>query len=305
MKRMSPVPINSQLHISIAGLWMRSRGSPDPAANSGKASSAFLRAGDYPPRSLQNESESGKLQKNKRMYEHSTAYYDLIYRDLKDYAGEAARIHSILERLDPRPRKLLDVACGTGEHARQLQETYGYQVDGIDIQPGFVSIAAAKSPRSEFTRADMRDFQLEQAYDALLCLFSSIGYVQTVEGLSDALACMSRHLKPKGWIVIEPWLTPDLWIPGQVDQTEARDPETGTKILRTRKGSSQGSNSIMEIQYELTDAGGGMRKFSETHRLGLFHDEQIEQVLNDLDMDFKWLPLGLQSERLLLALKSR
>ena len=51
------------------------------------------------------------------MFTASAEFYDLIYSTFKDYAAEAAQIASVLRRVNPGCRTVLDVACGTGEHA--------------------------------------------------------------------------------------------------------------------------------------------------------------------------------------------
>ena len=53
------------------------------------------------------------------MYSATAEIYDAIY-SFKDYAGEAAKIREIVARERPGARTILDVACGTGEHARVL-----------------------------------------------------------------------------------------------------------------------------------------------------------------------------------------
>lgn len=236
------------------------------------------------------------------MYKHSTAYYDLIYRELKDYRDEAAKIHALLQKLPSAPQHLLDVGCGTGEHARILANQYGYSVDGIDLQPGFIDIATRKLPESSFTVADMRDFALGKEYDAILCLFSSIGYTETPAGLSAALDCIAKHLKPGGWLICEPWITPDLWVEGQQDVVTTTDPKTKDTIIRTRNGRSDGRVSVLEIEYVIKGATGNHR-FSETHRLGMFEKDEIEVALDKLGLTAIWLPTGLQLQSLFLATK--
>ena len=83
------------------------------------------------------------------MFSASAEYYDLIYSTFKDYAGESARIDRLLREIHPSCRKVLDVACGTGEHIRCLAGL-GFQVDGLDLDPAFLRIARQKHPSGRF-----------------------------------------------------------------------------------------------------------------------------------------------------------
>src|SRR5688572_19044999 len=129
------------------------------------------------------------------MFNASAEYYDLIYSAFKDYAGEVAQVAALLRRANPYGRTVLDVGCGTGEHARLLAAD-GFVVDGLDVEPSFVRIAAGKHPAGRFFEADMSNFHLAQRYDALLCLFSSIGYLRTLDRVRNALRCFHEHLAP-------------------------------------------------------------------------------------------------------------
>ena len=62
-------------------------------------------------------------------------------------------------------------------------------------------------------QGNMLDFDLGRQFDVVTCLFSSIGYVKTVPNMKRAVANMSRHLKPGGVLVLEPWFTPEDWHP--------------------------------------------------------------------------------------------
>ena len=73
-------------------------------------------------------------------------------------------------------------------------------------------MAKQKNPEITFHEADMTDFDLGRQFDAIVCLFSAIGYAKTPETCQSAIDCMSRHLRPGGVLVIEPWFTPDVWI---------------------------------------------------------------------------------------------
>lgn len=235
------------------------------------------------------------------MYRKSAALYDLIYRDRKDYRTEAKQLDALLRLLEPAPRRLLDVGCGTGEHALRLARDFGYQVDGIDIEPDFVEIAARKLPEAEFSVADMRRFSLPGRYDAALCLFSSIGYVETETGLRDAFACIARHLKRGGWLVCEPWVRPEEWKPGRVDVAQVVDPGSGVEVTRTRLGETDGAVSVLRIDYDLRHPDGREETLCETHRLGLFTEEQMTSAATGAGFAPRWSEGGVRGAPLLLA----
>ena len=107
------------------------------------------------------------------MFSESTDLYDRFYHE-KDYRAEAAYVAAVVRGHVPSAESVLDVACGTGEHARCLSYDHGFRVDGVDLDPGFVALASRKNPAGTFARADMTDFDLGRTYDAVLCLFSSI-----------------------------------------------------------------------------------------------------------------------------------
>jgi len=234
------------------------------------------------------------------MYTQFAKWYDFHYRSLKDYPAEAERIAYLLGKLGSQPRDVLDVACGTGEHARLLWEDYGYSVDGIDLEPNLVEIAQEKNPEGEFTVADMRSFTLPKRYDVVTCLFSSIGYAETVDGLDSAISSMARHLNPGGWLTIEPWVEPDEWKPELIDANESYDEENGVRILQARKASTDGSVSVLTIDYHIQTPSEKL-DFSETHRLGLFTREQIESSLRKASFQTRYLPKGVLNNPLHVA----
>lgn len=142
------------------------------------------------------------------MFHESGEFYDLIYGAWKDYESESAALTALVRGRQPKARTILDVACGTGRHAKALAETHAFAVDGLDLDPVLVGIARGRNPTGEFVCADMTAFDLGRRYDAVLCLFSSIGYVRTLANLRNALRCFRSHLRPGGVLILEPWFTP-------------------------------------------------------------------------------------------------
>lgn len=89
------------------------------------------------------------------------------------------------------------------QHLEQLKRSY--QVEGLDLDGGLLAIARDRLPDVPLYQADMTHFELGRRYDAITCLFSSIGYARNHEQLVGTLTGIARHLKHEGVVVIEPW----------------------------------------------------------------------------------------------------
>jgi len=217
------------------------------------------------------------------VFTRSADIYDAVY-SFKDYTAEADRVHELIEARTPGASTLLDVACGTGKHLERLARWY--EVQGLDLNDDFVAIARGRlGGRAHIHLADMTSFDLGRVFDAVTCLFSSIGYVLTEERLDAALAAMTRHLKPGGTLILEPWITPENWVVGRPHLLTVDEPEL--KIARTTVAGREGDLSILEFDY-LVATPGGTRHFSERHEAALFTDEQYRRAFerSGLSVDF-------------------
>ncbi len=142
------------------------------------------------------------------MYTRSAVYYDAIY-SFKNYKEEAEKLDKLIQQYKRSPGKsLLDVASETGGHVTFLKEHY--QVEGLDINPRMLRIALQKNPDTNFHQGEMLTFDLKTRFDAIVCLFSSIGYARTRARLRKAVKNMAHHLNPGVVLIIEPWFAPKL-----------------------------------------------------------------------------------------------
>ena len=204
------------------------------------------------------------------MYGRSAQVYDALYAS-KDYAGEAAQLHIIIQQSCPGAASLLDVACGTGKHVAHLRAHY--RVEGLDINPDLLALAQEQNPGIAFHQGDMLSFALEKQFDAVVCLFSAIGYVKTVGKLQGAVATMARHLRPGGVLIIEPWITPQAWRPSTVHSTFVDEPDL--KIARLNVSEVDDRVAVMDLHH-LVGTPEGVEYFVERHELGLFtHEEYV------------------------------
>jgi ubiquinone/menaquinone biosynthesis C-methylase UbiE len=203
------------------------------------------------------------------MFDESSRYYDLIY-SFKDYAAEAQRVVEIVRSRVPDAQSLLDVACGTGAHMEHWRGIY--QVEGVDINEDLLGLCRDRNPDVALHVGDMRTFELEKRFDAIVCLFSAIGYMTTVEDLRSAVSTMSRHLNPGGALIVEPWLNPATFEEGRVDLLTVDQPNI--KIARASYAERDGGTSRIRFDYLVTERSKGTRYFTELHEMGLFTSEQ-------------------------------
>lgn len=199
--------------------------------------------------------------------------YDVFCNAIgKDLLDQAGRIADVFRRARPQSRTLLDVACGTGEHAQYLADVYGFEVDGIDLSVEMLAKARARCPRGRFEVADMTRFHLGRCYDGLLCMSASIAYTVTLPRLREALACMRDHLVPGGVAVIQPYRTPEDVPPAG---TREYTVESGdVRIRRIRRSEIDGRRHLVHFHY-IIEGPGGTREVDEVDNFGLFTIDEM------------------------------
>ncbi len=137
----------------------------------------------------------------------NTKYYHILYKNRND--EEAANfLKNIIKIIDIQDNaRILDVACGKGRHAIQLNKM-GYRVVGIDISPNNIltakQIAASQNLSGiEFWVKDMRESYGLGCFDLVLNLFTSLGYFADPHDNLKVIKNCSESLNPKGHFVID------------------------------------------------------------------------------------------------------
>lgn len=136
------------------------------------------------------------------MYREPARYCDRVYAS-KDYASESSRVAEEIRSGNPRARTLLDVACGASGHREHLQSEF--ICDGLDVSPEMLDVAQSKVPAVDLHIGGMSEFSLGKKFDVVVCLFSAVGHLVTVDRLNAAVRRMSQHLEPGGVLIVEPW----------------------------------------------------------------------------------------------------
>jgi SAM-dependent methyltransferase len=236
------------------------------------------------------------------MYNRSAIIYDAIYRSQgKDYAAEARKICALVgQQKLSNGKSLLDVACGTGNHLAYLQQDFN--VEGLDNSQEMLDVARNKFPDLHFHLADMVDFDIDRSFDVITCLFSAIGYVQTLPRLNQTIKTIAKHLHPGGITIVEPWFGPGDLDVGKVHAAFVDEPEL--KIARMNINRVEETTSYLDFHY-MVAMPAGVEYFTETHAIGLFSHAEYLQAFQDAELKVIQDEEGLDGRGLYIGVKQR
>jgi SAM-dependent methyltransferase len=213
--------------------------------------------------------------------------YDLLYEDRKSYPDEAARVTDLVRARRPGATSLLDVGCGTGAHLAAFARHFT-DVAGLDAAAPMIERAAERLPDAALHVADMRDFDLGRRFDAVVSMFSAIGYLATVADLEQAAAAMSRHLADDGVLVVEPWFFPERFTPGHIAAHSLKYGDHG--IARVARSTLEGGRTTrIDIHYLLGDPDTGVRHSTDIDRLTLFTHDEYRDAFGKAGLDVEHL----------------
>ncbi|MFX0108605.1 MAG: class I SAM-dependent DNA methyltransferase [Candidatus Hodarchaeota archaeon] len=199
------------------------------------------------------------------IYKIMAKYYDQMY-SWKDYEGEAQRLHEIIQKYKSSPENdLLDVGCGTGGHIDYLKQNYN--VSGLDLSEEMLAVAKEKHKDIPFFCADMTNMQLNRQYDVITSLFGSIGHLTTQEALEDAIRSFSRHTKPGGVVIIEPFVTTETVHPKAMGINCVDLPDV--KIARVSRSRLEGNIAYLDFHF-LIATENGVEHLFDPSPMGIF-----------------------------------
>ncbi len=135
-------------------------------------------------------------------------YSRLQYRRLIAWPKRIQREWPLLEEaLAGGPsRRLLDLGCGTGEHARFLIEQ-GFEVVGVDASASMIEQALEQPLPGNGLRFVLGDVSrleslTEGQFGGAICLGNTLPHVKTDQALEDFLRGLRRRLSPAAsWVL--------------------------------------------------------------------------------------------------------
>lgn len=122
-------------------------------------------------------------------YVHHTGFADL--------ARGAARF--VVDELDARPQRVLDLGCGSGLVLRALTDA-GHDAIGVDLSSAMLSLARKTAPRARLMRGSLYEVPLPRV-DVVLAIGEPLNYLeegQRPRALAPFFRKVARALAPGG-----------------------------------------------------------------------------------------------------------
>lgn len=139
------------------------------------------------------------------MYDEFSKIYDILMEEV-DYENWAKYIIQLFEKSGIVPKKILDLACGTGNISIPLSKA-GYNVYGVDISESMLTIADNKARLNRqnirFIKQDIRDLNLSGKFDAIICACDGINYILKEDELVKTFLSLYKLLNKDGIFIFD------------------------------------------------------------------------------------------------------
>jgi demethylmenaquinone methyltransferase/2-methoxy-6-polyprenyl-1,4-benzoquinol methylase len=160
------------------------------------------------------DKSDAKKQQVAEMFDSISSKYDFLNHFLSLGIDIRWRKKSINYLIELQPRKILDIATGTGDFAIEALKLKPEQVIGVDISEGMLNVGREKMKKKglegiiTMESGDSENLRFEDNnFDAVIVAFG----VRNFENLEKGLAEMNRVLRPGGKAVILEFSKPTIF----------------------------------------------------------------------------------------------
>lgn len=136
----------------------------------------------------------------KKLYGDWASTYDQELVAENAYTGPELAAAVLARELSHRDARIIDIGCGTGLVGERLRDTGFSNIDGLDLVPEMLAVAAAKGTYNELVEADLlKGAPLADAtYDAAISVGTFTHNHVGPAGLDEVL----RLVRPGGLFVV-------------------------------------------------------------------------------------------------------
>ena len=209
------------------------------------------------------------------VFQAYSRYYDLLYHD-KNYESETAYVDSLLRKYGVPGKDLLELGCGTGRHARRLNQL-GYQIVGIEKSPQMVD-AAQQTAAFQCVVGDACTARLGRTFSAVLALFHVVSYQVSNASLRALFERSAEHLETGGLFVFDFWYSPAVYTTKPEPRLKTVS-DAKVRVNRIAEPRIYPNENRVDVHYTILVedlAQGGFARLQEVHPMRHFSLLELE-----------------------------
>jgi len=208
-------------------------------------------------------------------------YYDL-FNSGKDYSKECDFLELVFKKYSKKPVKsIFDLGCGTGLHDGELSKR-GYRITGLDLSREMIDIARGRNPNDEFIVGDMSNFNLNQKFDAVICMFSAMGYLTKNRQIESFFSSVKNHLNIGDLIILDVWN--GLGVMNELPTSREKIAKMeNLRIVRKSFPDLDSKNHINNVKFlvKVFEKKKLIDEYEENHKVRFFFPQELRKYAED------------------------
>jgi SAM-dependent methyltransferase len=217
---------------------------------------------------------------NRTAFSRIAPHYDALMSDV-DYVRWFHYIEKLFAVMKKRPKRVLDLACGTGILSLMFARR-GYDVVGLDTSSAMLDVAREKQDgirNLRFVRDDMTAFSLGEKFDAVVSIFDSLNYLLSDSDIISTFGRVRASLSPGGVFLFDMNTIHCLkhyW----GNKTQVKETNGLTSVWKTQFDPNE-NLSTLKITLLVSQPGKPERKVQETHYERAYPVDWVVSNLHD------------------------
>ena len=210
-----------------------------------------------------------------RSFTRIAPYYDQLMSTVP-YTFWVNYVEKLVARFGAQAERVLDLATGTGSVGLIFAQK-GYQVTGVDASQPMLAEAAHKAEELglplKLIQQDLTRLSLNATFDLAVCLYDSLNYILSPEGIAGCFAGVKACLQPEGLFIFD--LNTEYALKAELFTQDNLRTSEPFKYRWTSHYDSQERLSTITMEF-WTPKG---EEFVEVHRQRAYSPEQIDDLL--------------------------
>lgn len=211
--------------------------------------------------------------------------YDAVMEDV-NYELWADFIDAIILKHHPKPKTILELACGTGSLSLFLDELECYDILATDKSLPMIEKARKKNEAMQcnvdFEVMDFLDIDVDRTFDIVVSIFDSVNYLQTSDEVLRFLEEVQKVLAPESLLVFD-FTTPKNSIQA-IDYLNNEEGYTEDNHRFFRQSTYDAGQQIHKNEFKIEkladDQETVLQQFRETHLQKIYTLQQMLDIIN-------------------------